>query len=157
MDLRLIEPFIKSTKNMIKEMTKIDVDIIGEPYADEGDMESFGVASIINFAGKMRGRFLIDITPELANEMVYSMLEEKLNSKDRLYVSTISEINNIISGDANTVLNNTYSLGLRLAPPIVFTGKNIIIAASRINSASILGNTKYGKIKLNIGFQEVLN
>ncbi|MEN8904952.1 MAG: chemotaxis protein CheX [Clostridiales bacterium] len=156
MDMRLIDPFVNSTKNIIEEMTQINIDILEKPYFEDGDMESFGVASVINFSGKMRGRFLIDISKSLSNEIVYCMLEEKLNLKDRMYVAAISEMNNTITGDANTFLNNEYHLGLRLAPPIVFTGRKVVISASKIDSFSVKGKTKYGEFKLNIGFQEEL-
>jgi chemotaxis protein CheX len=156
MDKRLVEPFIISTQNMLKEMTQLEVKFEKDPFEEAGDADSFGVASIINFAGKMRGRFIIDIELELSNKIVFNMLGENLGIKDRMYVATISEINNIISGDANTKLNNKFKLGLRLAPPIVFTGKEITISAPKINSYSVFGECEFGKIRINIGFQEEL-
>lgn len=155
MDKRLVEPYINSTKTMIKEMAGIDLEI-GEPFEEDGDIESLGVTSIINFAGKMRGRFIIDFFPELSDKIVFNMLDEMFNRKEKDYVATISEVNNIITGDANTKINNSLSLGLRLAPPIVFTGNNIIISVTKINSYSAIGNSQYGKMKINIGFHEEL-
>ena len=74
--------------------------------------------------------------------------------KDNLVLATISEMNNIISGDGLTILNNSYNLGLRLAPPIVFTGKGTVICIPKIHPNSIdFMSPKYGKLKLNIAFE----
>jgi chemotaxis protein CheX len=87
--------------------------------------------------------------------MIENMIGEKVtNIKKHLFLSGISEMNNIIAGDANTFLNNSYSLGLRLAPPVVFTGKNVVVATSQfIESSFIECNTNFGELKLSISFQ----
>ena len=154
MELKLVEPFIKSAQDVIKQMTDIDLEVSGNPYSQEGDLSFYGVVSIINFSGKVKGRFIIDIMPSLAFKMAENLMGEPCNDmKSNMLLAAISEMNNIIAGDANTSINNELSLGLRLAPPIVFTGKNIIIATSRIDATIIPCSTPYGNIKLNIGFQ----
>lgn len=154
MDEKLINPFVNSTKNVVKDMTGIEVIKTGEPMPESGDIVSYGVASIITFAGTIKGRLIIDIPTDLAIKMVGNMMGENFNNpKDKFFLSVISEMNNIIAGDANTLLNNTYSLGLRLAPPIVFTGNNMRIATSKIKSVTVICETNFAPFKINIAFQ----
>lgn len=154
MDNRLIEPYVNSSKNMLQDMTGISITKIGEPISDNGEFESYGVSSAISFSGRIKGRFVIDLSPELAKAIVSNMTGETMeNLKDLLFLAGISELNNTIAGDANTYLNNTYALSLRLAPPIVYSGSNIIVASSNIETVSVLCDTEYGGMKLNIAFQ----
>lgn len=154
MDVRLVEPFINSTAQIIKDMTGIEVTEDGDQHPEKSDLILYGVASVITFVGKIKGRFTIDFEPGLAKVIIeYLMDEEKPNIQDRLMLGCISEINNIIAGDANTLLNNRYGLGLRLAPPIVFSGKNIVLAASKLESVTASFKTAYGSFKLNVAFE----
>jgi len=154
MKKELIIPFIKSTQTIFIQMTDIKINKIQEPVIKTETIESYGVTSVITFAGKIKGRFIIDIEPSLAMKMISNLLGEEVTTiKDRMCLAAISEMNNIIAGDANTTLNNTFKLGLRLAPPIVFTGKNMAISASDLESQSFLCETDFGKFKINIAFE----
>lgn len=154
MDHRLVTPFIDSATNIIKEMTGVVLSDIGALTTEKSDLRSYGVTSVITFAGKIKGRFVIDLEPALAVIFMRVLMgEEAPVIKDRLMLGCISEINNIIAGDANTWLNNQYGLRLRLAPPIVFTGKKVILAASKLESVTVLCKTAPGAFQLNIAFQ----
>lgn len=151
---RLTQPYIDSTKNVIKDMADIDIEVSGYFYPDREDIISYGVSSIITFMGKIKGRLVLDMDPELALKIAQNINAENFSSvKEMLVLTSISEINNVIAGHANTNLNNLFNLGLRLAPPIVFTGKKPIICIPKINSESIDCYTKYGRLRLNVAFE----
>jgi len=154
MDSRLVTPYIESTVQIIRQMTGIEVTEISEPMPGSGEILAYGVTSVIAFAGTIKGRLLIDFQPELAVHIIKNLMgEENPVLRDRLMLGCIAEMNNIIAGDANTLLNNEYGLGLRLAPPMVVTGKNMMLASSKVDSVTVLGRTDYGDFKLNIAFQ----
>ena len=153
MDQRLIKPYLESARRIIYEMTGIKISIVGGVKADADEFGSYGIASVLTFAGKIKGRLVIDISPELAKQMYFNMMEEKQdNIKDRMLLATISEMNNTIAGDANTKLNNEYNLSLRLAPPIVFSGQKILVATAKIKSVIVECKTEYGNLRLNLAF-----
>lgn len=154
MDKRLEEPYYNSTKKIIKRMVDIDFEECEGEELENGEIISYGVGSIINFTGKIKGRFMIDIEVDLACKIASKILGKPCdNLKDRVFIAAISELNNIIAGDANTYINDTHSLDLRLATPVAYTGKNIILLTPKVISSTLLCNTSHGKIKLNIGFQ----
>ena len=154
MDKRLEEPYLNSTKNTIKRMVDIDIYECKDEELGNGEIISYGVGSIVNFTGKIKGRFMIDLEVDLACKVASKILGKPCyNLKDRAFIAAISELNNIIAGDANTYINDTYSLDLRLATPVAYTGKSIILLTPKVISSSFLCTTTSGKIKLNIGFQ----
>ena len=154
MDNRYAQPFVNSVQNIVMQMADLEVEVKSDLYAENEDLVSLGVTSIINFIGNIKGRLLLDMEPALAMQIAKNINQEDFESvKDMLVMASISEMNNIIAGDANTTLNNEFELKLRLAPPIVFTGKNAIISIPRIPSVSIDCNTTAGRLKVNIAFE----
>jgi len=156
MDINLFAPFGKSTQEMINQMSGIQVELLKEKVDEDYELKSFGVTSIISFTGKQEGRFLIDMEQDLALAIAGAVMGNDFrNVRDNTVLMVISEINNIIAGDAITYLNNEYSLSLRLAPPIVFTGRDVIISIPKIHSRTAHGETKHGRIKINIAWKGV--
>ena len=154
MDIRLVEPFINSTESIIKQMTGINILAVEEPLFEEHNLSALGITSIINFGGIIKGRFVIDINSELAVKMTSNILMEDISSiKDRNCLAAISEMSNIIAGDANTFINNKYNLSLRLTPPISFIGEQLTISTSKIDSFTVIFKTELGVFKINIAFQ----
>lgn len=151
---QLTQPYLDSAKEVLQDMAGVKIEPGGYFYPDHTDIVSYGVASIITFMGKIKGRLLLDMDPGLAIQIANSINDEKFtNTKEFMLLTTISEVNNVVAGKANTFLNNTFSLGLRLAPPIVFTGKKPIVCIPKINSESIDCYSKYGRLRINVAFE----
>lgn len=151
---QLVLPFAKSVQDIIHQMAGIEVTLDGAFYDEKEELVSLGVSSVISFAGKIRGRLVLDLESALALAFAGEIIGRKFTSEREIMVlMSVSELNNIVAGDANTYLNNQYKLGLRLAPPFVFVGKDAIIQTPLIHSFSINCKTQYGKLKVNIGFE----
>jgi chemotaxis protein CheX len=151
---QLVLPFAKSVQEMIQQMAGIEVTVEGNFYDEKEELISLGVSSVISFTGKIKGRLVIDMESALALAFANKINGRKFTSEREIIVlMSVSELNNIVAGDANTYLNNQFKLGLRLAPPFVFAGNNAIIQTPRIPSASINCKTEYGKLKVNVGFE----
>ncbi|HEY8499050.1 MAG TPA: chemotaxis protein CheX [Clostridia bacterium] len=152
--LELYKPFIRSICDTFALMANIKVYIEGAFSSETEEIVSYGVSSIINYTGRIKGRFLLDMQPSVALTLTQNILGEYYsNVRDEMVLATISEMNNVIAGNAVSALNNRYSLGLWLSPPYIFTGKNAVIMLPRIQSASVGCNTLYGKLKVNIAFE----
>lgn len=154
MNIKLYEPFGSSTKDIIKEMSGID--IVGmDSLEEEGDeIASLGVSSIITFAGAKKGRLLIDLEPDLALYMTAMVMGGAYeNVKDQMVLSLVSEVNNIIAGNAITEINNSYSMDIRLAPPVVFAGEEVVISIPRLRSLTSWGDTDHGRFRINIAWE----
>ncbi|SFH51517.1 chemotaxis protein CheX [Tindallia magadiensis] len=154
MDNRLLDPFLKSTKDMLLQMASVSVKEHDDFKEQVTDIRSYGVTTLVTFVGKVKGRLLIDMEVSVASKIVKEVLGETLNDpKDSTYMGMVSELNNIIGGDAITHLNNEMSLGLRLASPAVFTGKDVIISIPKIQSSTLECMTEQGKLRINVAFE----
>ena len=154
MGVQLYDPFINSVKQIFKQMANMEVSLKGAFGSESDEIVSYGVTSIINYTGKVKGRFLLDMEPGVALAAAQNVTGMGYESvKDIMVLATISEMNNIIAGGAISTLNNLYSLGLWLAPPFVFTGKDAVICIPKVSSASVDCTTLYGKLKVNVAFE----
>ncbi|SDY22578.1 chemotaxis protein CheX [Tindallia californiensis] len=154
MDNRLLDPFLKSTKDMLLQMASVSLKEHDDFKEQATDIKSYGVTTLVTFVGKVKGRLLIDMEVNVASKIVKEVLGETLQDpKDSTYMGMVSELNNIIGGDAITYLNNEMALGLRLASPAVFTGKDVIISIPKIQSSTVECMTEQGKLRINVAFE----
>lgn len=154
MDTTFITAFTEKTITTFEKMADVKLITDGEVCKDNNDITSLGVTSIISFAGKGKGRLILDMETNLALQIGKNIIAEDFNSvKDEMLLATIGELNNTIAGAAITDINNAFSMSLRLSPPIEFTGRDVVIAIPKINSVSNTYRTEYGKLKINIAFE----
>jgi chemotaxis protein CheX len=157
MSVELSNPFINSVKKILMEMANIDVAVTGAVSSGNDAVVSYGVTSIVACVGKIKGRLLLDMEQSLAVAIAENITGVVYASaKEYMVLACVSEVNNIIAGDAITVINNQFPLGLRLAPPIVLTGKDVVVSIPKISSSSLDCKTKYGKLKINVAFERGL-
>lgn len=154
MEMELLQPYLDSVGEVVSQMADIVLtQVAGNADEPEG-FSSLGVSSVITFTGKRKGRLIIDLSPELAMEVTRRVVGEPCDSiKDRMLAAVISEMNNTIAGNANTVLNNQYGYGLRLAPPIAATGTNMTVSSIHMEARTFFYHSEFGDLKVNIGFQ----
>jgi len=154
MNKEFIQPFVNGVRNVLKKIASVDVKTNEESFEENSEIKSKGVTSIISYSGKINGRFLIDMNSETAISLTRRITGRTYDTaKEPMVLSTVSELNNIIAGDGLTDINNKFSMGLRLVPPIVFTGDNALICLDKIPSESVNINTEYGDIRINIAFE----
>ncbi|NLD51011.1 MAG: chemotaxis protein CheX [Clostridiaceae bacterium] len=154
---QLVNIFINSVKETYLEMAGINIDIEKDFYTENEDLTSMGVTSIISFSGKINGRLLLDMEKNLAIETARNITGTVFETvNEGMVLESIQRINNTIAKEAIERLNNQYSLELSLASPVVFTGKEIVISVPKAEPLSADCSTLYGKMKVNISFEEVL-
>jgi CheY-specific phosphatase CheX len=95
---------------------------------------------------------LIDISKETANNIAAAVYKRDLKDNDEL-IAAIGEFANIIAGNACSVMNKkNKALGLRVAPPSILTGDNVLILAPNFNTKTAIGESSLGAVMLNVGF-----
>ena len=145
-----------ATEKIINVMTGLKFNFDESSIPGENEIQSYGISSIVNFCGKAKGRMLLDLEHSLALYLSHRITGGNYTTAcNTMVLETIAELNNTISGDLVTELNNKYELSLRLSPPIVFSGEHVTIAVPRLTSESLTGSTVHGKILLSIGLEGV--
>ena len=144
--------FKESLQNGINKMTKTLVTYKNEYHQDK-DLESKGITIIVGIIGKFSGRMLIDLSIETANNLIGAILKNPPKDNNEIAL-VLAEFANIISGNASSVLNQgNRSLSLRVAPPSILHGDDVIISPPDFNTLTMVANTEFGEILLNVGFK----
>jgi CheY-specific phosphatase CheX len=139
----LLDGLNRMTKNLL---------VYKEEYDSSQDCESAGLSVIIGIIGSFSGRMLIDISKETANNIAAAVYKRDLKDNDEL-IAAIGEFANIIAGNACSVMNKkNKALGLRVAPPSILTGDNVLILAPNFNTKTAIGESSLGAVMLNVGF-----
>ncbi len=156
MRVEYINPFVESAYSVLTEVLQAEVSR-GELYLKSSAAPVLGVAAIIGLAGDVEGRVLLDMDKPTAIAVASGMLQsmdmdpiEELNEMGR---ATISELANMITGQAVTKLHN---LGFKfdLTPPALVTGDNMEISNTNVEALIVPMEMPQGKIEINVAIRE---
>ncbi|MDD6844254.1 MAG: chemotaxis protein CheX [Clostridia bacterium] len=128
MNVEYINPFLMAATNIIKDICQIDMQV-GKPYVKQTAFADDSVIIMIGITGEMRGSVIIALTYnkalEIASKMMMGMPVTEL---DEMATSAISELGNMIMGNAATILS-TKGVGIDITPPTLCRG-NLTITQS---------------------------
>lgn len=145
--------FTRSLVETLSEMSEQDCQVSG-PREQPGTITSRGVAVIIGITGARRGRIILDCSRETAWKLSQLINGEEYDINDNFILYTMSELTNILSGRAITMVNNANKgLGLRLTPPGIFFGDRLYITSPRIDAEMIGVSTPAGSLQVSVGFE----
>lgn len=156
MRVEYINPFVESGFNVLKEVLNVEVKR-GELYLKSTSMPVLGVAAIVGLAGDVEGRVLFDMTKDTAIAISSAMLQgmdmEPVTELNDMGKATITELANMITGQAVTKLHN---LGFKfdLTPPAIFTGDNMEVTDPDFEALIVPMEMPQGKIEINVAVRE---
>jgi chemotaxis protein CheX len=156
MRVEYINPFVESAYNVLTEVLQTDV-TRGELYLKSAAMPMLGVAMIVGLAGDVEGRVLFDMKLEtgigVASTMLTTMDMEPVTELNDMARATLTELANMITGQAVTKLHN---LGFRfdLTPPAIFSGQNMEVSDPNFEALIVPMELPQGKIEINVAVRE---
>lgn len=117
-----INPFLMAAISIMRDACQIEMKV-GKPYVRSTDFEADSVIIMIGVTGEMRGQVIISITLQnacdIASRMMMGMPVPEL---DDMALSAISELGNMIMGNAATILS-TKGVGIDITPPTLGRGE----------------------------------
>ena len=156
MRVEYINPFVESAYNVLTEVLQADVER-GELYLKSAAMPMLGVATIVGLAGDVEGRVLFDMelttAINVASAMLSSMDMEGVTELNDMARATITELANMITGQAVTKLHD---LGFKfdLTPPAIFSGQNMEVSDPDFEALIVPMTLPMGKIEINVAVRE---
>lgn len=156
MRVEYINPFVESAYNVLKEVLATEVER-GELYLKSTSMPVLGVAAVVGLAGDVEGRVLFDMTKDTAVKVASAMLQgmdmEPIDSLNDMGKATITELANMITGQAVTKLHD---LGFEfdLTPPAIFTGDNMEVTDAGVEALIVPMEVPQGNIEINVAIRE---
>ena len=127
-NVEYINPFLMAATNIIKDICQIDMQV-GKPYVKQTAFADDSVIIMIGITGEMRGSVIIALTYNKALEIASNMMMGMpVTELDEIATSAISELGNMIMGNAATILS-TKGVRIDITPPTLCRG-NLTITQS---------------------------
>lgn len=115
-----INPFLIASSKIFKEMCYIDSKV-GRPFVRDPIFLDNTILIIIGFTGKMKGQVMIAFEQEVALDIASKMIMMQVTEMDDFAKSAISELGNMILGNAATIFS-TQGIEIDITPPTLGTG-----------------------------------
>ena len=127
-NVEYINPFLMAATSIIKDICQIELKV-GKPYVKETAFANDSVIIMIGVTGEMRGSVIIALSYNKALEIASNMMMGMpVTELDDMSTSAISELGNMIMGNAATILS-TKGIGIDITPPTLCRG-NLTITQS---------------------------
>lgn len=151
-NVEYINPFLMAATSIIKDICQIEMKV-GKPYIKDTSFAEDSVIIMIGVTGEMRGSVMIALTYpkalEIASRMMMGMPVTEL---DEMSISAISELGNMIMGNAATILS-TKGIGIDITPPTLCRG-NMTISQSYAKNICIPLNGEDIMIELDVAVKK---
>jgi len=153
MDVKLINPFIDATLNVLETMASTKVQH-GKPYLKKDHVARGDISGVIGLTGETRGTISVSFTEASILPIVSNMLGEEMKEMNEEIEDAVGEITNMISGQARKKLEE---LGrtLKAAIPTVITGRDH--AVKHMTTYPIIAipfSTDSGEFTIEVCFEE---
>ncbi len=126
MDVRLINPFINATANVIETMAFMKIKA-GRPYLKKDSVAKGDVTGVIGLTGVANGTISVTFQERCILKIVSNMFDEEMKVLNEEIADAVGELTNMISGQARKELEETGKI-FHAAIPSVITGKNHTIS-----------------------------
>ena len=115
-----INPFLMAAKKVFQDMCFVELSI-QKPKLQEAKFGPDAWVIIIGVTGEMRGQVLIAMTNENACNIASKMCMMEVKEMDEFACSALSELGNMIMGNAATVFSAN-GIGIDITPPSLTHG-----------------------------------
>ncbi len=146
-----INPFISASTKILKEMCFIDVKL-GKPSIKEPIFLEDTLLIMIGFTGERSGQVIMVLEESIACDIASKMIMMPITQMDELSRSAISELGNMIMGNAATIFSRK-GIAIDITPPTLGEG-TMSFSTSFAKNISIPLNYEDGKvIEINIAIK----
>mgnify|MGYP002521665231 FL=1 len=116
-----INPFLMAAKKIFQDMCFVQVQI-QKPSLKEAKFGKGTWAIIIGVTGEMKGQVLLSMSEEDACKIASKMCMMEVKQIDDFAASALSELGNMIMGNASTVFSSN-GIGIDITPPTLSHGE----------------------------------
>ncbi len=136
MNIEYINPFIEASQTVIKQIASLNAKL-GKVYLKTAPYRSEDLIIMVGLTGKIRGQAIFSMTRELGMKIAsFMMMGMEVTEFDELSKSAISELANMIMGNAATILYNR-GINIDITPPSLLMGENMQITPSKMKTICI--------------------
>lgn len=153
MKVEYINPFIKASTEVLKMIAQIDFKT-GKPYMKSSPFTPSSVMIVVGITGEIQGQAVISMTQELAMGVASKMMMGMpVTELDEMAKSALSELGNMIMGNAATLLYNE-EVQVDITPPSLMVGEGIVISSATMATVGVPLNSELGTMNFDISIKE---
>lgn len=148
-DVKLINPFLQASLDVIKTACSMDV-TAGKPEISKTEFNESSVIIMLGITGQVKGQVLIDMNEESAKKLASSMMMGMpVDSLDDMTLSALSELGNMIMGNAATLFS-TSGISMDITPPSTLRGHLVISRYYTVNIGIPIVYNNDTLLKINV-------
>lgn len=153
MNVKYINPFIKASTEVLRMIAQLEF-TTGKPYMKMSPFTPASVLIVVGITGQIQGQAIISMSSELAKTIASKMMMGMpVNDLDEMAKSALSELGNMIMGNAATLLFNDEVM-VDITPPSLMVGAGITISSSTMTTIGVPLNCEYGTMSFDISIKE---
>ena len=145
-----VNPFIISVCKVMKDMCMLDLKI-GKPSLRQQSFPEENSLIRLGLVGQLSGEVLLNFEPQTALGVVSKMMMMPVNAIDAIGQSAISELGNMVAGNAATVFANN-NIMIDITPPDYFIGASYDGAATKM--FTIPFSTEIGDMTIDVRIEQ---
>ncbi len=134
MDVRYINPFIKSIRNVFKTMLSVEV-TVDKPHVKAGEGDRPDVSGVIGFSGDASGSVVVSFSKQVALRIVAQFAGTELEIDHADFADAVGELANMIAGGAKSEFEG---LDVSISLPSVIIGENHEVSRSSANPRVVI-------------------
>ncbi len=149
-DADIVNPFIEAVINVIRELTNIEVRR-GHLSYRATPAPAYEVSIIIGVFGFVAGQVVYSMKKEVAVRLVQHILGD-VSAKEmkELFVDTLGEVANMITGNATALLNRRHDHALTITTPAIVTGSQVSVKLVPNPTVALGMYTAYGPLEIDL-------
>lgn len=136
MNIEYINPFIEAGQTVIKQIASMEAKL-GKVFLKTAPYRSEDIIIMVGLTGKIRGQAIFSMTREFAMKIASCMMMGMpVTEFDEMSKSAISELANMIMGNAATILYNR-GINIDITPPSLLMGENMQITPNKMKTICV--------------------
>jgi chemotaxis protein CheX len=152
MDVRLVNPFINATINVLETMAFVTV-TAGKPYLKTDNVAVGDVTGVLGLTGIANGTISVTFEEKCILTVVSNMFGESMNELNSEIADAVGELTNMISGQARRELEGMGKIFKAAIPSVVTGRKHTIIHYTEGPKIAIPFNTNSGDFTIEVCFE----
>lgn len=152
MNVEYINVFLMAATQVMKDMCQLQLGV-GKPYVKATEFDTDTIVVSIGVTGEVRGVVLLAFGVDVACDIASKMCFMPITQLDDLSISALSELGNMILGNAATVLS-TKGIGIDITPPTIIQGDFKLSSAYAKNICIPLAYEEGKIIELDISLKK---
>lgn len=151
MKVEFIEPFVSSAFRVF-ELATGDTPSRGQLSLRSASFTSQQVTIMAGVNGAVEGTVLYGMSVVTAQKIAAAMIGSELTGMNEMAWSALSELGNMITGNAMTLLSQ-HGYDVNITPPSVIRGMDLEIS-TKAPALVVPVNTGHGRVEINVALQE---